>query len=104
MDNPLFQVTLPASLDSFVSTISRLEEAGIDVTVVPVLKLPRLTESGEMTFQIYADNGDVSVLRSTNGTDWIEIGRFNYSRDMRPPTFRDSSPPDSMQAYYKLVQ
>ena len=62
-------------------------------------------ESGEFAFEIFADVGSFTVLRSTDLKTWTEVGSITVMAPNYPGTsFTDTIARDQSRAFYQLRQ
>jgi hypothetical protein len=101
--NPLDSISIPAGLPYLFPTYTELKDAGVRVTLFPVLRSSNRMESGEFAFEIFADIGAFTVLRSTDLKTWTEIGSITVVAPNYPGTsFTDTTARDQSKAFYQL--
>jgi internalin A len=101
--NPLASIALPAGILVLDPSYAYLKGTGVDVTLFPVLKSSRLRESIGFTFELFADVGTFTVIRSTNLKSWDEVGSILVTTPNYPGTlFTDATAPDKDKGFYQV--
>ena len=80
-----------------------LKNNGVHVTRLPVLRSGRQLANGDFAFELFADTGTFTVLRSTDLQTWTEIATTTITTPNFPGTaFTDTSAHLQQKAFYRV--
>ena len=75
----------------------------VNVTLLPVLKSVRQLANGDFAFELFADTGTFTVLRSTDLQTWTEGGTITVTTPNFPGTpFTDTVAHAQGKAFYRV--
>ena len=101
--NRLTKGAIPAGIRWLDPPVADLRNSGVQVKLLPVLKCPQRTGSGDFYFELFADTGTFSVFRSTDLKNWTSIGSITITTPGYPgDAFTDMTAHALDRAFYEV--